>query len=220
MKTQSKSAVLFGATGLIGRFVLVELLKDKRYHKVVILSRRPLDITHEKLEQQIVDFDNLLSFKSQVEADHLYCCLGTTISKAGSKAEFIKIDHDIPLRIAKFANENGVRYFALVSSVGANVSSANFYSNTKGMLEENIREQFQQKIGIFRPSLLLGEREEARTAERIGQRVLPLLNPLLLGRLKKFKAIKAETVAKAMVNIAFTDTELTVFESDQIEIIA
>ena len=219
MNAQPKSAILFGATGLIGGFVLEQLLLDKRYHKVVILNRRRLDITHNKLEQQVVDFDNLLSFKSQVEADHLYCCLGTTITKAGSKEEFIKIDHDLPLRIAKFANENGVHYFALVSSVGASAASSNFYANTKGLLEENVKEQFQRKIGIFRPSLLLGEREETRTAERIGQRVLPLLNPILMGSLKKYKAIKAETVAKAMINIAFTETELTVFESNQIAMI-
>ncbi|MBL4657793.1 MAG: nucleoside-diphosphate sugar epimerase, partial [Flavobacteriales bacterium] len=121
---------------------------------------------------------------------------------------------------SKFCNENGVRYFALVSSLGASAAASNFYSNTKGVLEDNVREQFQQKLGIFRPSLLLGEREELRTGEFIGQKVLPILNPLLFGGLKKYKAIKAETVAKAMISVAFTDTDLTVFESDQIELLA
>ena len=220
MTPGSKSAIVFGATGLIGGFVVEQLLNDDRYNKVTLLSRKMLDIQHVKLEQHVVNFDNLLSFRSLVEADHVYCCLGTTIKKAGSKAEFIKIDHDIPLRISKFANENGVQYFALVSSLGANSASSNFYANTKGLLEDNIREQFQQKIGVFRPSLLIGEREEVRTGERIGQRILPLLNPLLVGSLKKYKAIKAPKVAKAMISIAFTETDLTIFESDQIELIA
>ena len=219
METELKSAIVFGATGLIGGFVLKLLLEDDRYTKVTLLSRRILEVEHEKLEQQIVNFESLMSFRSLVTCDHLYCCLGTTMKKAGSKEEFIKIDHDMPLRIAKFANENKVQYFALVSSVGANAASSNFYSNTKGLLEENIKEQFQQKLGIFRPSLLLGDRKEVRRAEKIGQSFFPLLNPILVGSLKKYKAIKAETVAKAMIQIAFTDTDINVFESDQIELI-
>ena len=219
MDTVSKSAIVLGATGLIGGCVVEQLLLDKRYNEVTLLSRRILDIQHEKLQQLVVDFDNLLSFRPLVEADHLYCCLGSTIKKAGSQARFIKIDHDIPLRIAKFANENGVAYFALVSSLGASAGSVNFYSNTKGLLEDNIREQFRQKIGIFRPSLLLGDREEIRTGERIGQKVMPFINPLLVGGLRKYKAIKAETVARAMITMAFTETNLTVFESDQIAMI-
>ena len=210
MSQELKTAIVFGATGLIGGCTVELLLNDARYRKVTLLSRRLLEIEHKKLEQHIVDFDNLLQAKPLVEADHAYCCLGTTIKKAGSQAEFIKIDHDIPLRLSKFCNENGVRYFALVSSLGASAAASNFYSNTKGVLEDNVREQFQQKLGIFRPSLLLGEREELRTGEFIGQKVLPILNPLLFGGLKKYKAIKAETVAKAMISIAFTDTDLTV----------
>lgn len=220
MSTESKSAIVIGATGLIGGCTVNLLLNDDRYNKVTLLSRRLLSIEHNKLKQHIVDFNNLLSIRQLVEADHVYCCLGTTIKKAGSKAQFIKIDHDIPLRISKFANENGVQYFALVSSIGADATSSNFYLNTKGLLEENIREQFRQKLGIYRPSLLLGEREEVRTGELIGQKVLPFLNPLMLGGLKKYKAIKAETVAKAMISIAFTDTGHTIFESDLIELIA
>jgi len=219
MDKELKSAVVFGATGLIGGFVVEQLLKDKRYGKVRLLSRRLLELKHEKLEQHVVDFDNLLSFRSMVEANHVYCCFGTTIKKAGSQQEFIKIDHDIPLRISKFANENGAEYFALVSSLGANTDSSNFYCNIKGLLEDNVREQFKQKIGIFRPALLLGEREEVRRAERIGQRLFPLLNPLLRGGFKRYKAIKAETVARAMITIAFRDTELTVFESEEIALI-
>jgi len=211
-----KSAIVFGATGLIGNFVVKQLLDDRRYSKVRLLSRKLIDLKHDKLEQHVVNFDNLLSFRALVKADHVYCCFGTTIKKAGSQKEFIKIDHDIPLRISKFANENGAVYFALVSSLGANSASSNFYCNVKGLLEDNVKEQFKEKIGIFRPSLLLGEREELRRAERIGQRLFPLLNPLLLGRLKRYKAIKAETVAQAMITIAFRDTELTVFESEEI----
>ena len=219
MEENLKSAIVVGATGLIGGFVVQQLLEDNRYRKVRLLSRRLLDLEHEKLEQHVVDFDNLLSFRSMVDTDHVYCCFGTTIKKAGSQQEFIKIDHDIPLRISKFANENGVKYFALVSSVGASSASSNFYSNTKGLLEDNVKEQFKQKLAIFRPSLLLGDREEVRTAEKIGQTFFPLLNPFMLGSFKKYKAIKAETVARAMISIAFTNTDLGVFESDQIELI-
>ena len=124
-----KSAIVFGATGLIGGFVVNQLLEDKRYAKVRLLSRKLIEIKHEKLEQHIVDFDNLLSFRSLVKADHVYCCFGTTIKKAGTQKEFIKIDHDIPLRVSKFANENGAAYFALVSTLGANTASSNFYCN-------------------------------------------------------------------------------------------
>jgi uncharacterized protein YbjT (DUF2867 family) len=213
-----RAALLVGATGLVGGHCLNYLLKDDKYHQIVALTRRNLDFRNPKLEQYIVDFDRLENYTDQIKADDIFCCLGTTIKKAGSQEAFRHVDYHYPLQIAKLAVKNGARQFLLISSLGANKDSKIFYNRVKGEIEAAIREIPFYGIQIFRPSLLVGERAESRMGEKAGEFVLKMLKPVIIGNWKKYRAITAENVAKAMVEIAKTDLKgIHIYESNQIQ---
>lgn len=201
-------AMVLGATGLVGRAVTEELLNREGWDEVRVLVRRPMDLEHPKLKQTIVDWDKLAQYKEQFEGVHaVFCCLGTTIKKAGSQAQFERVDLDYPLKAATIAKDSGVKQFLSVSSMGANAKSRNFYSRVKGRTEEGLIAIGFQGLHLFRPSLLLGQRDEFRLGEQIATAAMKSLGFLMVGKAAKYRAIPGATVAKAMVNIALADTQ-------------
>ncbi len=195
-----KTAIVIGATGLIGNHLTKLLLDDERYQTVKVFARRSLGLNNPKLDEQIVDFDKLNDWKNKLTGDELFSCLGTTIKKAGSKDAQYKIDFTYQFETAKAAAENGVKNYLLVSSTGANSGSGNFYLRIKGELEEKISLLPFDKIRIFQPSILVGEREEKRAGESVGIVLGKVL--AYLPYLKKYKPIEGKAVAMAMIKSA------------------
>lgn len=194
-----KTALLVGATGLTGNLLLDLLLDNNDYQKVVVYTRRTISKSHPKLEQRIIDF-NLLD--TAVPAEDVFCCLGTTIKQAGSKPAFEKVDHDYPLKIAKLQLQAGSRQFLTISAMGADEKSMIFYSRIKGKLENELKQLGYESLYIFRPSFITGNRKEKRTGEYIGLIFMSIINPIMIGPLKKYKAVAALAIAKAMVHFA------------------
>lgn len=192
-----KRAVIFGASGLVGGALLDILLSSGDYGEVVAIGRRPLDLHHPKLKQEIIDMDQLDACSFQ--ADHIFCTLGTTMKKAGSKEVFRKVDLAYPLAAARWGLANGAQLFAVVTSLGSDINSLFFYSKVKGELETSLKKLNYASLGIFRPSMLLGNRQETRLAENISQKVMQGLNFLIP---QNYKAIPAEKVAQAMYDLA------------------
>lgn len=192
----SRTALLAGATGLVGSHVLKFLLAAAEWDRVVTLGRRAAPERHDKLEQRVLDLGT-------VEAAHdVFCCLGTTIKKAGSQEGFRRVDHDLVVELARAGVRAGATQFLLVSAVGADPESRVFYSRVKGETEADVRKLPYRAVQIFRPSLLLGERTEVRLGERIAMMAAPLLQLALVGRLRRYRPIQARDVARAMVRIA------------------
>ncbi len=213
-----KSALLVGSTGLVGSQLLLLLLETEYYSKVSILVRKPVELVHPKLTVHVVDFDFLDKYKSLIEADDIFCCLGTTIKTAGSQYAFYKVDYEYSAAIARIAKENGATSFSLISAMGANKNSTIFYNRVKGEIEFAVSEIGFEKVLIYRPSLLLGERKEFRLGEKIGVFFAPILNLFLIGSLKKYKPVQAETVAKSMFQNAVSDQIGSfIIESDKIQ---
>ncbi len=199
IKEGKKTAILFGGSGLVGGFCLDLLLESPIYTKVISFGRKRLNKEHEKLEQLVIDFDELSKKENLIKGNDLFCALGTTIKKAGSQDAFRKVDYEYPAKIAKIAAKNGVSQFILVSSAGADSKSNVFYSKVKGELEDAIRALPFWGIHILRPSLLLGDRKESRPLERIGIIFSKGIGFLMGDLLGKYQPVKAEDVAKAMV---------------------
>ncbi|ABS62478.1 Male sterility domain [Parvibaculum lavamentivorans DS-1] len=200
-----KTAIVAGATGLIGGFLLRHLIADPRYARIVALTRRPLDgVASPKLENLIADFDALEQSiaNKNLAVDDAYCALGTTIKIAGSQAAFRKVDHDYILAFAQAAKALGAKRFLLVSAIGADAKSQIFYSRVKGETEQAVGALGFAALHIFRPGMLIGSRAEKRPVEEIGAIAAPFLNALMLGPARPYRSIEAETVAKAMVAAA------------------
>ncbi|MDP1725317.1 MAG: oxidoreductase [Bacteroidota bacterium] len=197
-----RKALVIGATGLIGRNLVFELLKSNIYEKVVVLVRKDMVIKHAKLEQVIIDFDLLNEAQQYMDTDDVFCCLGSTKAKTPGHADYRKVDYDYPLNTAKLALAKGAKQFLLVSSMGASMSSNLFYNKTKGEIEDAISKLNYPSFYIFRPALLLGSRNEYRPLESITQSVFKVINPLFLGPLRSYKAIEGTTVARALVKAA------------------
>lgn len=197
-----KTALLFGATGLVGGYCLEYLLAAETYQKVRVFGRRKVDLDHPKLEQHKVDFNQLEQVEELINGDDLYCCIGTTIKKAGSEAAFRRVDYTFAHRIAELGVKNKVNQFLLVSSVGADKDSLFFYNQVKGELEDEIKLMPYWAIHIFQPSILLGERNENRWGESIAQKIGKFVDDLTGNLLKKYKPVEAEAVAKAMIMAA------------------
>lgn len=215
-----KSAIVIGATGLVGKFITTILLADERYDKIKVFVRRTTAINNPKLEEHIVDFENIDSWRNLLSGDELYSALGTTIKKAGSKKAQYNIDFNYQYNVAKAAADNGVKAISLVSSLGANAKSKNFYLRMKGELDEKIKLLDFEKIRIFRPSMLVGERTEKRFAETIGIKIAGAIIKLIPA-LNKYRPINAELVAESMIKSAnqnVTD-KIIIYESDKIFLI-
>ena len=193
-------AVLIGASGLTGNLLLEELLHDKQFSSVRVLGRSFLNIKHPKLHQEIVDFNNVESLDKKLgEGEIIFCCIGTTLKKVkGDKDLYTEIDSGIPLNVARIGLLKGFKKFLIISAVGANEKSSNFYLNLKGKTENALKQLSFESLSIFQPSVLNGNRKEVRTKERIFQTAMDLLSFMLLGPLEKYRAIGADNVAKAM----------------------
>ncbi|WP_018612031.1 NAD(P)H-binding protein [Segetibacter koreensis] len=204
---QSFTAVVVGATGLIGEQLVQQLLNDPAFSKVRILVRRQVKLSHPKLEVEIVNFDNLTEYRRKLgQGDCIFCCIGTTEKKVkGDKKAYRKIDVDIPLNAAKMGKDAGFTKYLLVSAVGADAHSKNFYLRFKGELEREIADVNFHSFHVFRPSILFGERKEFRLAESIGKGVMQGLSGLFAGKLKKYRGIDSADVARAMVAAAKSD---------------
>ncbi|MGK0387688.1 MAG: hypothetical protein ACI94Y_000414 [Maribacter sp.] len=211
----SKTAVIIGATGLVGSQITHLLIEDERYEKIVVFVRRTMNISSEKLEEHIVDYDKIEDWKHLIQGDELYSALGTTLKKAGSKERQYTIDFQYQYNAAKAASENGVKKYLLVSSAGANHKSPSFYTKMKGELDEAVKKLDFSNTFIFRPSLLAGERDENRLGEKIGYAILQPLSRLPF--IKKYRPIFGYEVALAMINTANrNEDEFGVFELDEI----
>ena len=195
-------ALIAGASGLVGSHCLEQLLKSDRYSHVISVGRRDLPLIHPKLEQKTINFNKLHNYASDLEADDVFCCLGTTIKKAGSKEAFYKVDYTYVVELAKITAGKGASQFIVVSAMGADADSMIFYNKVKGEMERDVQQQNFSAVHILRPSLLLGERTEHRLGEELASKIMKPLSGLMLGPLKKYKPIEAETVAKAMLYVA------------------
>lgn len=217
----SQTAVVLGATGLTGNSLLTLLLHDNRFSNVKVLLRSPSLKQRAGLEPVIVDFDDEESLTAALQGDMIFCCIGTTIAKAGSKEQFREVDFNIPVRCATIAHRLKIPQFLLMSSIGADASARNFYLRTKGETEKAITALGFQALHIFRPSVLMGARKEFRLGEWIGKVLMLAFYFLLQGRWKKYRPIKAVNVARAMVNASvYTTSGIHVYESDAIKELA
>lgn len=198
----SNIALLAGATGLVGSHCLKLLLEDDYFETVKILTRKPLNIVHHKLIEIAVDFDQLEDFRLQMEATHTFCTLGTTIKKAGSQEAFRKVDYEYPIKLAKVVHSIGCPSYSIVTAMGANSGSLIFYNRVKGEVERDLASIGFKSLNILQPSLLMGDRPEARLGEEMAQKFFSLTQPLFIGPLKKVAAIEGAQVAKAMIHFA------------------
>jgi uncharacterized protein YbjT (DUF2867 family) len=210
----SRRAWIAGATGLTGGHLLPLLLADQRYTEVHACVRSASLAKQVKLTQHVVDFDRL---DLTAPCDDAYCCLGTTIRKAGSQAAFRRVDFDYVVNFARAARAKGAQRFLLVSALGADSRSAIFYNRVKGEAEDALRQLDFAELHLFQPSFLLGERAEVRAGERLGIAVFSGLAAAMLGPLRKYRPIAAATVAKSMRAAAWRGTTgVSVYPSDQI----
>lgn len=216
-----KKALIAGASGLIGKHCLKFLLDEPSYSQVTAIVRTSLKISHPKLIQKVIDFDEMETYSESFYANDVFCCLGTTIKKAGSQDAFRKVDFSYPVKLAALTQHCDARQFLIVTSLGADPHSRIFYNRVKGEVEEAIRRIPFTAIHIFRPSILLGERSENRTGEKIGGMLMSALKPIMIGPLRKVRPILAEDVARAMVEVArMEQIGFNVYESNEIQKIA
>ncbi|MDN4523220.1 NAD(P)H-binding protein [Fictibacillus fluitans] len=193
-----KTAVIAGATGLVGQELLHLLMESSHYDRIITLVRRKTGISHWKVTEVVVDFNGLEDYKTYFNADDVFCCLGTTIKKAKTKENFKMVDHLYPVVMSRLAAEQGARSFMVISALGAGRDSRFFYSRVKGEMEDDVAEAGVPLIGIFRPSLLTGEREEFRKGERAADWIAGRFSFLFKGVLKKYQPVKASSVAAVM----------------------
>lgn len=197
-----KTALIAGATGLIGKQLLQLLLEDPHYEKIKAISRKTLSVQHPKLENLVTDFDKLSERYAEFKADDIFCCLGTTIKIAKTKEAFRKVDFEYPRELARIGKNQGATQYLLVSALGADKHSSIFYNQVKGEVEDAISHVNFRSVHVFRPSLLLGDRTEQRAGEGAATtffKILGFLIPL------KYKAIDSAKVARAMITLAKTN---------------
>ena len=214
-------AVVIGATGLTGSHLVNLLLHNPAFKQVKVLLRKPGLKQRAGLEPLIVDFEDEDGLSAALQGDVLFCCIGTTRRKAGSQAQFRQIDFNIPVRCATLAKRQGFQQYLHMSSVGANIHSRFFYLRTKGETEQAVSRLGFKSLHLFRPSALLGKRDQPRLGSLVGQFMVQVFYFLLQGRWKKYRGIKASTVAKAMIAAAVKgETGTHVYESDAIKELA
>ena len=211
-----KTALVFGSSGLVGGHLLSQLIENDDYNKIKIFVRSQPEINDPKVEIIKTDFNNLENHKEDIKGDDCFFCIGTTKQNSPDKSEYRRVELDVPKQIAQIAKSNSVNSFVFVSSGYADPKSSGDYLKFKGEVEEELKRLNFPKLGIMRPSFLLGDRKEKRIGEKIGIFVFKLLSPLFLGPLKKMKPIHSATVAKAMIAITQNDSSQTIFESNEI----
>lgn len=213
----AKTAIVFGATGAIGQRLLPLLMASSAWAKIIVVTRRPLDIASEKVAEVICDATTIDEYAHELNGDTVFCCLGTTQKIAGSKARFREVDHDYILKCAEITHAQGARHFLVVSSMGADARSLNFYSRVKGETERDLKAVGFDRLDILRPSLLTGGRSESRPMEELGGIMMTLMSPMMIGPSRPYRPIKIAQVARAMSEIALTDDVGTkVYLSDEL----
>ena len=211
-----KTALVFGSSGLIGGHLLNELIQNDNYSKIKLFVRSDYGSIHSKTEIIKTDFTNLENHKEDIKGDDCFFYIGTTKQNSPDKNEYKRVELDVPKKIAQIAKSNLVNSFVFVSSGYADPNSSGDYLKFKGLVEEELKRLSFSKLGIMRPSFLIGDRKEKRLGEKLGIFVFKLLSPLFLGPLKKMKPIQSEKVAKAMIKIANENLGKIIFESDEI----
>ena len=211
-----KTALVFGSTGLVGSHLIDQLIKNENYNKIKVFVRSEIIINDPKVEIIETDFNNMEKHKEEMTGDHCYFCIGTTKQNSPDKDEYRRVELDLPKQIAQITKSNSVNSFVFVSSGYADPNSSVDYLKFKGLVEEELKRLSFNKLGIMRPSFLIGDRKEKRLGEKLGIFVFKLLSPLFLGPLKKMKPIQSEKVAKAMIKISNGDFKQQVFESNEI----
>ena len=215
---EKRNALIAGATGLVGDAILQQLMADDQYDKIVVITRKPIEIIHPKLVQQPINFDSVESLKLDFQVDDVFCALGTTIKAAGSQDAFYKVDYTYVVKLGKWCAANGVKRFLIVSAMGASAKSGIFYNRVKGEMETAVSQLNIPQIQVFRPSLLMGNRKEKRRGEKIAQVVMGGLGFLFVGPLLKYKGIHADVVAKAMIRSAKMEVSgFKVYESGEMQ---
>ena len=211
-----KTALIFGSSGLVGKNLLNQVINNSNYSKVKIFVRSSREISDQKVEIINTDFKDLQKIKNLIIGDDCFFCIGTTKKNSPDKSEYRRVELDLPKKIAQISKSNGIKSFVYVSSGFADPKNSGDYLKFKGLVEEEIKSLNFEKIGILRPSFLLGNRKEKRVGEKIGIFIFKLLSPLFFGPIKKMKPIHSEKVAKAMIKIANENLGKTILESDEI----
>lgn len=215
---EQRTAIVAGATGLVGGHLVDQLLSDDLYEKVYLFTRRAIETSHPKLQQLIVDFEHLNPRKLPTRADDVFCSLGTTIKKAGTRASFYKVDYDYVVSLAGYAASIGAVRFLVVSAMGADSGSRIFYNRVKGEMEYAISKTLIPEKHVFRPSLILGKRKEFRFGESIAQAISGGIAFAFAGPLKKYRPIKAEAIARAMIRASRRiSSGVIIYPSDKIQ---
>ena len=211
-----KTALIFGSSGLVGKNLLSQVINNSNYSKIKIFVRSSPDISDRKIEIINTDFKDLEIIKNLITGDDCFFCIGTTKKNSPDKNEYRRVELDLPKKIAQISKSNNVKSFIFVSSGFADPKNSGDYLKFKGLVEEEIKSLNFEKIGILRPSFLLGNRKENRIGEKIGIFIFKLLSPIFVGPIKKMKPIHSEKVAKAMIKIANENIQKTIFESNEI----
>ncbi len=193
-----KTAIILGATGLTGSHLLDLLIHSNDYEKIKVFTRRTTGKAHPKLQEIVCDILNLEKFADNFTADQVFCCIGTTKAKTPDKNLYHAIDYGIPLSAANLAEQNNIKTFSVISAIGANANSSIFYSRTKGEMEQSVLECNIPNILIYRPSIIFGQREDKRMAEKIGTYIIKTFQIFMIGKLKKYRAISGKDLAKAL----------------------
>ena len=212
----AKTAIVLGASGATGSQLLKLLINDANYSTVKLFNRSPIGTTNPKVKEYVINLFELEKHRDEFTGDEVFCCIGTTKAKTPDEATYHKIDYGIPVTAAKLAKENNIDAFIVISALGADKNSRIFYSRTKGEMEEAVKSCAIAKTHILRPSLIVAERRDKRIMEKVVAAAMRLINPLLLGKVAKYKSIKAENIAKAMLWLANHVYPETVVQSDEI----
>ena len=211
-----KTALVFGSSGLVGQQLVQQLIQNSAYQKIKLFVRKNPNIQNPKIEIINTNFDNIEILYPEIKGDDCFFCIGTTKKNSPDKTEYQRVELDLPKKIANLAKQNKIQSFIFVSSGYANSKSSGDYLRYKGLVEEELISLKFDNLGILRPSFLLGNRKEKRIGEKMGIIIFQLLSPLMIGPLKRMKPIHVKTVAGAMIKIAQSELNQTIFESDEI----
>ena len=218
IKSSDKTAIVFGATGLVGGHVLQQLLEEPAYTRVLIFVRKPSNIVHAKLTEHIIDFRILDEYSGLMKGDDVYSCFGTSMAKSRNREAYHLADVGNVIKTAEICRKNGAKGFAAVSSIGANINAGNFYLKFKGEMEAAVQKIGFEKLAIVRPSFLLGKRREIRPHEIIAQGFMLFFGLFMWGKAANFKAVHARVVAKAMIRILNGDFgKQNIFSSGELQ---
>lgn len=217
----SKKALIAGASGLIGSELIQILLKQPEYSEIVVFVRKELPLKDPKLKQIVIDFDDMVNYSNEITGDAVFVCLGSTKKKTPDKTLYWKIDHDYPMQLAQIAKQNNVEQFHLVSSIGADAKSDNFYLKMKGQTMADIETIGIKSLYIYQPSLITGARKEFRLIEKLATGIMKMIDPLLTGSWKRYRSIPAKNIAQAMVNRSLkNETGTFIYTTEKIKELA